>query len=78
MAAGDLDPGRAGEILVGTLAALFHDIGKSRVPIDILNKADVLTDEEWRHVAAHPWLGVLALFQLKEQQELEYKARVGP
>jgi len=56
------------------LAALFHDIGKSRVPLEILNKEDLLSDEEWLTVAAHPWLGVLALFQLKEQQEFPYRS----
>jgi HD-GYP domain-containing protein (c-di-GMP phosphodiesterase class II) len=55
-------------------AALFHDIGKSRVPVNILNKPDLLSDEEWRAIAAHPWLGMLALFQLKEQQEFPYRA----
>lgn len=54
--------------------ALFHDIGKSRVPVEILNKADLLSDEEWRAIAAHPWLGLLALFQMKEQQEFPYRA----
>jgi HD-GYP domain-containing protein (c-di-GMP phosphodiesterase class II) len=58
------------------LAALFHDIGKSRVPIDVLNKADMLSDEEWRQVSAHPWMGVLSLFQLKEQQEFPYRSMV--
>ena len=57
-------------------AALFHDIGKSRVPVDILNKPDLLSDEEWRAIAAHPWLGLLALFQVKEQQEFPYRAMV--
>ena len=57
-------------------AALFHDIGKSRVPVDILNKPDLLSDEEWRAIAAHPWLGLLSLFQLKEQQEFPYRAMV--
>jgi HD-GYP domain-containing protein (c-di-GMP phosphodiesterase class II) len=56
------------------LAALFHDLGKSRVPIDVINKPDALTDDEWRLIAAHPWLGVLALFQLKEQQEFPYRS----
>ncbi|MGH7656082.1 MAG: HD-GYP domain-containing protein [Gemmatimonadaceae bacterium] len=55
-------------------AALFHDIGKSRVPVEILNKPDLLSDEEWRAIAAHPWLGLLALFQIKEQQEFPYRA----
>ena len=45
------------------MAALFHDIGKSRVPAEILNKSGGLTDDEWRLIAAHPWLGALALFQ---------------
>ncbi|MHB1298539.1 MAG: HD-GYP domain-containing protein [Gemmatimonadaceae bacterium] len=54
--------------------ALFHDIGKSRVPIDIIQKPDMLTEDEWRLVAAHPWLGVLALFQLREHSEFPYRA----
>ena len=55
-------------------SALFHDIGKSRVPIDIIQKPDMLTEDEWRLMAAHPWLGVLALFQLKEHSEFPYRA----
>ncbi|HEX2778900.1 MAG TPA: HD domain-containing phosphohydrolase, partial [Gemmatimonadaceae bacterium] len=58
------------------LAALFHDIGKSRVNVEVLNKATGLTDDEWRQIAAHPWLGVLALFHMRGQQELPYRAMV--
>jgi len=58
------------------LAALFHDIGKSRVPLEILNKPDLLSDEEWSRLSAHPWLGLLALFQVKEQQEFPYRAMI--
>ena len=58
------------------MAALFHDIGKSRVPSEILNKTGGLTDDEWRLIAAHPWLGALALFQLRGQQELPYRAMI--
>jgi len=56
------------------LAALFHDIGKSRVPLAVLNKTDGLTDDDWRWLAAHPWLGVLALFHMRGQQDLPYRA----
>jgi HD-GYP domain-containing protein (c-di-GMP phosphodiesterase class II) len=56
------------------MAALLHDIGKARVPLEVLNKSDQLTDTEWRMIASHPWLGVLALMQLKGQQELPYRA----
>ncbi|MDE3216968.1 MAG: HD-GYP domain-containing protein, partial [Gemmatimonadota bacterium] len=58
------------------LAALFHDIGKQRVPTEVLNKSGGLTDDEWRLIAAHPWLGVLTLFQLRGQQEFPYRAMV--
>jgi HD-GYP domain-containing protein (c-di-GMP phosphodiesterase class II) len=58
------------------IAALFHDIGKSRVPLDVLNKAGGLTDMEWRLIAAHPWLGALALFGVRGQQELPYRAMI--
>lgn len=58
------------------LAALFHDIGKSRVPLEVLNKTEGLTDDDWRWLAAHPWLGVLTLFHMRGQQELPYRAMV--
>ena len=58
------------------LAALFHDIGKSRVPLGVLNKSENLTDEDWRWLAAHPWLGVLALFQIRGLQDMPYRAMV--
>ncbi len=54
--------------------ALFHDIGKSRVPIDVIQKPDALDEDEWRLVMAHPWLGVLALFQLREHSEFPYRS----
>ncbi len=57
------------------LSALMHDIGKSRVPVGFLNKSEQLSEEEWQRMAAHPWLGVLTLFQLRGQQEdLSYRA----
>src|SRR5665811_1136738 len=58
------------------MAALLHDLGKSRVPSEILNQTGGLTDDEWRLIAAHPWLGALALFQLRGQQELPYRAMI--
>ena len=58
------------------LAALFHDIGKSRVSHEVLNKSSGLTDEEWRQISAHPWLGVLALFGVRGQQELPFRSMV--
>jgi HD-GYP domain-containing protein (c-di-GMP phosphodiesterase class II) len=58
------------------MAALFHDVGKSRVPLEVLNKQGGLTDEEWRIMQAHPWLGVLTLFGLRGYGEIPYRGMV--
>jgi HD-GYP domain-containing protein (c-di-GMP phosphodiesterase class II) len=58
------------------IAALLHDIGKSRVPQDILNKPDGLSEEEWQVMAGHPWMGVLSLFNVRGAQELPYRAMI--
>src|SRR5213593_2872182 len=58
------------------MAALFHDVGKSRVPLEVLNKEGGLTEEEWRIMQAHPWLGVLTLFGLRGYGEIPYRGMV--
>ena len=58
------------------LAALLHDVGKSRVPLEILNKTGGLTEDEWRIMQAHPWLGVLTLFGLRGYGEIPYRAAI--
>ncbi|HYA89158.1 MAG TPA: HD domain-containing phosphohydrolase [Nitrospirota bacterium] len=40
-------------------AAMLHDIGKVRVPHEIINKPGKLTDEEWQAVRRHPISGAL-------------------
>jgi len=59
------------------MAALFHDVGKSRVPLEVLNKDGGLDDEEWRIMQAHPWLGVLTLFGLRGYGEIPYRPMIG-
>jgi HD-GYP domain-containing protein (c-di-GMP phosphodiesterase class II) len=59
------------------MAALFHDVGKSRVPLDVLNKQTSLDEEEWRIMQAHPWLGVLTLFGLRGYGEVPYRSMIG-
>jgi len=36
----------------------------------VLNKQGGLSDEEWRIMQAHPWLGVLTLFGLRGYGEI--------
>jgi HD-GYP domain-containing protein (c-di-GMP phosphodiesterase class II) len=42
-------------------AALFHDIGKTRLPLQILNKPTEFDDAEWELMRKHPTYGVLAI-----------------
>jgi HD-GYP domain-containing protein (c-di-GMP phosphodiesterase class II) len=37
--------------------AYLHDVGKVRVPLEILQKPSALTEEEWRVVRQHPTFG---------------------
>lgn len=56
------------------MAGLLHDIGKSRVPSDVIRKDTGLDETDWRQIMAHPWLGVLALFQIPGQADLPFRA----
>jgi HD-GYP domain-containing protein (c-di-GMP phosphodiesterase class II) len=55
------------------LGALFHDLGKSRVDFDIINKPGGLTDEEWFELQQHPTEGLLALFHFHGFQDVPYR-----
>ena len=47
------------------LAALFHDLGKSTIPIEVLNKPGEFTDDDWVAMRKHPTEGVLSLTKLR-------------
>lgn len=40
-----------------TSAAVLHDIGKARVPLEILRKPERLTPQEWAIMSRHPQIG---------------------
>lgn len=56
------------------MTALMHDLGKARVPIDVLNKVGSLEDAEWRMIQNHPWFGALTLFGLRGYDEVPYRS----
>ena len=49
------------ELDVLTMAGLYHDIGKSLIPNEILEKPGPLTDEEFTRMTEHPMLGYYIL-----------------
>ena len=52
------------------MAGLFHDIGKTKIPKEILNKAGKLTPEEWEVIRYHPVIGTEIVMKMKEWGEL--------
>lgn len=55
------------------MGALFHDVGKVRVPADIINKPTGLTEEEWTILKEHPVEGLLILFHVQGFAEVPYR-----
>jgi len=42
-------------------AALFHDVGKVKLPQDLINKPEEYSEDDWRMIQKHPVLGALTL-----------------
>jgi len=52
------------------MAGLFHDMGKTRIPKEILNKTGKLSPEEWSVMRSHPVIGTELIMRMKEWGEL--------
>ena len=52
------------------MAGLFHDMGKTRIPKEILNKTGKLSAEEWSMMRFHPVIGTELIMRMKEWGEL--------
>jgi len=44
-------------------AALFHDIGKVRLPGDLIRKPDIYDEDDWRQMQRHPLLGAKTILR---------------
>ena len=55
------------------LGALFHDVGKQRLDVDVINKPGSLTDAEWAHLREHPTEGLLILFDMHGFADVPYR-----
>jgi HD-GYP domain-containing protein (c-di-GMP phosphodiesterase class II) len=56
------------------MTALLHDVGKARVPPEVLNKPGKLDEQEWKAIQAHPWYGALTLFSMRAYEEIPYRS----
>ena len=56
------------------LGALLHDVGKVRMPLDLINKAGPLTAEEFEVLKEHPAEGLLSMFDMRGLAELPLRA----
>jgi putative nucleotidyltransferase with HDIG domain len=59
------------------ITALLHDIGKSKIPREVLNKPASLNDEEWGMMKKHPLTGVEIVLNLKQLGEINPRMVVG-
>jgi putative nucleotidyltransferase with HDIG domain len=59
------------------ITALLHDIGKSKIPREILNKPATLNNEEWEMMKKHPLTGVEIVLNLKQLGEINPRMVVG-
>lgn len=56
-------------------AGLLHDMGKLRIPAEIINKSGKLTDEEYNIIKVHPSAGYHILRSISEDSSIAIAAR---
>jgi putative nucleotidyltransferase with HDIG domain len=59
------------------MTALLHDIGKAKIPKEIINKPDKLDEDEWRIIKEHPMTGVEMMLKIKQLGEMSPKMVIG-
>lgn len=59
------------------ITALLHDIGKSKIPKEILNKPSCLDEDEWNLIKKHPLMGVEIVLNLKQLGEINPRMVMG-
>jgi HD-GYP domain-containing protein (c-di-GMP phosphodiesterase class II) len=60
------------------LSALFHDLGKVDIPIELIRKTSKFTDEEYEVVKNHPLHSVLRILRVNAEHTLKSKLLISP
>jgi putative nucleotidyltransferase with HDIG domain len=60
----------ANDVRAFGMAGLLHDVGKTRIPLDVLTKPGKLTDEERALMNEHPAAGARILLDTKEDLDI--------
>jgi putative nucleotidyltransferase with HDIG domain len=61
---------RASDVRGFGIAGLLHDIGKTKIPLEVLTKPGKLTDDERRLMNEHPAAGARLLLETEEELDL--------
>ena len=59
------------------ITALLHDIGKSKIPREVLNKPGPLDNDEWGLMKKHSLIGVEVVLNLKQLGEINPRMVIG-
>ena len=59
------------DVDVVTLAGIYHDIGKLKVPPEVLNKTEKLTDDEFKLLRNHPMYGM----EILKRQDVDVRVK---
>jgi len=59
------------------MTALLHDMGKAKIPKEVINKPDKLDDDEWRLMKEHPMIGVEMMLKIKQLGEMSPRMVIG-
>ena len=60
------------------ICGIFHDLGKVKIPIEIINKSECLTPDEYEQVKKHSLNSVRMILWLRASRELLQEILIGP
>jgi HD-GYP domain-containing protein (c-di-GMP phosphodiesterase class II) len=66
------------QVMTLGLSALFHDLGKVDIPIELIRKTSKFTDDEYALVKHHPLHSVLRILRINAEHTLKCKLLISP